>query len=86
MTQSFTFETTPHVICEVGASGRLAGLCADLGAARTMIVTDPGLEKAGVLKAALEGFEAGGHAVTVFTDVQADPPGSGGSSRRSGRP
>jgi alcohol dehydrogenase class IV len=74
MTQSFTFETTPHVVCETGSSGRLAALCADLGAARTLIVTDPGLEKAGVLAAALDGFKAAGQSVTVFTDVQADPP------------
>jgi alcohol dehydrogenase class IV len=74
MTKSFTFETTPRVVTEAGGSARLADLCAALGATRTLIVTDAGLEKAGVLKAALDGFAASGRVVSVYTDVLADPP------------
>ncbi|WP_413205812.1 iron-containing alcohol dehydrogenase [Rhodospirillum sp. A1_3_36] len=74
MTINFTFETTPRVICEAGGAARLAALCAELGATHTLIVTDAGLERAGVLGPALEGFAAAGQAVTVYTEVLADPP------------
>jgi alcohol dehydrogenase class IV len=74
MTINFTFETTPRVICEAGGAARLAALCAELGATHTLIVTDAGLEKAGVLGPALEGFAAADQAVTVYTEVLADPP------------
>lgn len=45
----FTFETTPRVVCEMGAATRLPELCAELGGTRVLIVTDPGLRKAGLL-------------------------------------
>jgi len=70
----FTFETTPRIVCEDGASRRLSALAAELGFSRPLIVTDPGLAKAGVLDGALESFKAGGQGVEVFSDVMADPP------------
>ncbi|MGR7997786.1 iron-containing alcohol dehydrogenase [Xanthobacter sp. ZOL 2024] len=74
MTQNFTFETTPYVIQQIGGATRLPALCAELGAARPMIVTDAGLMTFGVLTPVLEAFAAAGQKVEVFTDVQADPP------------
>jgi alcohol dehydrogenase class IV len=70
----FTFETTPRIVCEDGASRRLGALAAELGVSRPLIVTDPGLAKAGVLDGALESFRASGQVVEVFSDVMADPP------------
>jgi alcohol dehydrogenase class IV len=70
----FTFETTPRIVCEDGASRRLGALAAELGVSRPLIVTDPGLAKAGVLDGALESFKASGQVVEVFSDVIADPP------------
>jgi alcohol dehydrogenase class IV len=74
MSLDFTFETTPRMICQTGAAASLAALCAELGATHTMLITDPGLEKAGVLASTLAGFAKAGQKVTVFTKVQADPP------------
>lgn len=70
----FTFETTPRLVCENGAAARLATYCADLGMAHALIVTDRGLEAAGLLAPVLAGFATAGLRVTVFTDVLADPP------------
>ncbi|MCR6632446.1 MAG: iron-containing alcohol dehydrogenase [Magnetospirillum sp.] len=71
---SFTFETTPRIICEDRASARLAALSAELGIRHALIVTDSGLVAAGLLQPALDGFKAAGMAATVFTDVKMDPP------------
>jgi alcohol dehydrogenase class IV len=38
------------------------------------MVTDPGVMKAGLLQAGLRGLEQAGVSVTLFTDVEADPP------------
>ncbi len=73
MTQ-FVFETTPRIVCEPGAAARLGELAAELQVRHALIVTDRGLVQAGVLDGALEGLQAAGVAVTLFTDVLADPP------------
>lgn len=69
----FTFSTTKTIINEVGSAPRLAGLCADHCARSVMLVTDPGIIKVGLLKPVLEGFAASDVAVTVFSEVEADP-------------
>ncbi|WP_395444845.1 iron-containing alcohol dehydrogenase [Caulobacter sp. UC70_42] len=70
----FTFETTPRILCEDGASGRLGQLAAELGIKRPLIVTDRGLFELGVLDDALDSFKAAGLPVELFRDVLADPP------------
>lgn len=70
----FTFETTPRVVCEMGAATRLPELCAELGGTRVLIVTDPGLRKAGCWTCRLAAFEKAGIAATLYSEVQADPP------------
>jgi alcohol dehydrogenase class IV len=71
---SFIFETTPRLICEDGASAKLATLCAELGMQHALIVTDAGLVSAGLLQPALDGFKSAGLKATLFTEVKMDPP------------
>jgi alcohol dehydrogenase class IV len=71
---AFTFETTPRIVCEQGASGRLGRIAADLGVRHVFVVTDRFLLDAGLLAEALAGCEAAGVKATVFSDVLADPP------------
>ncbi|MCW1842690.1 iron-containing alcohol dehydrogenase [Prosthecomicrobium hirschii] len=70
----FAFQTTRHVVVEPGASGRIGALVAELGARHVFLVTDRGIEAAGLLEPALNGLRAAGIAVTLHTDVVADPP------------
>ncbi|MDR6711401.1 alcohol dehydrogenase class IV [Pseudomonas hunanensis] len=71
---TFTFETTPRVICEVDGALRLGSLCRELGAERVLLVSDPGLQRAGLLDAPMQALRDAGVAVTLYSDVQADPP------------
>jgi alcohol dehydrogenase class IV len=70
----FSFATTAQILCEVGASQRLAELCHERGAQRVLIVTDPGISKLGLLNEVLPGFARVGLSVEVFDQVVADPP------------
>ncbi|MFK0087409.1 iron-containing alcohol dehydrogenase [Pseudomonas sp. NPDC090755] len=71
---NFTFETTPRVICEVDGALRLGTLCRELGAERVLLVSDPGLQRAGLLEAPMHALRDAGVEVTLYSDVQADPP------------
>lgn len=71
---TFTFETTPRVICEVDGALRLGALCRELGAERVLLVSDPGLQRAGLLEAPMQALREAGVEVTLYSDVQADPP------------
>ena len=70
----FTFETTPRILCEDGAAARLGALAAEYGMKRPVVVTDPGLVRAGVLAPVEQGLRAAGMSHAVYSDVQADPP------------
>jgi alcohol dehydrogenase class IV len=70
----FSFATTAQIICEIGASQRLAELCRERGARRVLIVTDPGISKLGLLADVLPGFARAELTVEVFDQVVADPP------------
>ncbi|MEA1604978.1 iron-containing alcohol dehydrogenase [Pseudomonas spirodelae] len=72
----FSFATTAQILCEIGASRRLAELCRERGAQRVLIVTDPGISKLGLLDEVLPGFAAADVNVEVFDQVVADPPES----------
>lgn len=72
----FLFATTAQILCESGSAARLAELCKERGAARVMIVTDPGITKLGMLDSITPGFAQAGVAYDVFDAVQADPPES----------
>ena len=70
----FTFETTPRIICQDGASARLGEYARDLGVTHALVVTDRGLRASGVIDQALASFAAAGVALSVFDGVEADPP------------
>ncbi|OHC25611.1 MAG: alcohol dehydrogenase [Pseudomonadales bacterium RIFCSPHIGHO2_02_FULL_60_43] len=70
----FSFATTAQILCEIGASRRLAELCRERGAQRVLIVTDPGISKLGLLDEVLPGFARAELTVEVFDQVVADPP------------
>jgi len=72
----FLFATTAQILCESGSAARLAELCKERGAARVMIVTDPGITTLGMLDSITPGFAQAGVAYDVFDAVQADPPES----------
>lgn len=72
--QPFSFATTAQMLCEIGASRRLAELCRERGAQRVLIVTDPGISKLGLLADVLPGFARTELTVEVFDQVLADPP------------
>ncbi|OWJ83629.1 iron-containing alcohol dehydrogenase [Haematobacter missouriensis] len=73
----FTFNTPGSMLVEWGAAARLGEILAGWFPARSaFIVTDKGLNQAGVLAPALASLEAAGFTVTVFDDVVADPPES----------
>ena len=71
---TFTFETTPRVICEIDGTLRLGALCRELKAERVLLVSDPGLLRAGLLDAPIQAMRDSGLQVTLYSDVQADPP------------
>ncbi|QGZ28952.1 iron-containing alcohol dehydrogenase [Stutzerimonas stutzeri] len=70
----FSFATTAQLICEPGASRRLASLCKERGARSVLIVTDPGITRFGLLGEVLPGFGVEGLNVAVYDQVIADPP------------
>ncbi|HEY0218620.1 MAG TPA: iron-containing alcohol dehydrogenase [Afipia sp.] len=72
--QGFTFQSTKSILVEPGSSSRIGELVKGLGCKSILLVTDTGVQKAGLLKAGLSGLENQGIAVTLFTDVEADPP------------
>ena len=71
---SFTFETTPKIICEQGGADRLGEIARGLNISRLFLVTDAGLVRAGLIEGALASLAKAQVAVTVFSDVLADPP------------
>ncbi|MEQ9347996.1 MAG: iron-containing alcohol dehydrogenase [Thalassospira sp.] len=72
----FTFETTPRVICEFDGALKLGTLCAELGAKRAVLITDPGLKKVGLIDAPFEALKKAGIETLLWTRVEADPPES----------
>ncbi|TDF86629.1 iron-containing alcohol dehydrogenase [Pseudomonas sp. H9] len=70
------FQTTPSLIIEQGASTRLADHVRTLGGSSVLLVTDAGVVAARLLDAVLAGLKEQAVAVTVFSQVQADPPES----------
>jgi alcohol dehydrogenase class IV len=73
-TVSFEFHTPRSTMVGAGASARLGELATQLSCRSIFLVTDKGVEQAGLLGPALAGLAAAGVAVTVYSDVIADPP------------
>lgn len=71
---AFTFNTTKSVICEPGAIKKLGAIVKEQIGKRVLIVTDPGLIKAGLLTSATDSLDQAGVEYKVFDGVVADPP------------
>ncbi|MDH4873556.1 iron-containing alcohol dehydrogenase [Pseudomonas sp. BN515] len=74
--RTLAFNTTKSILIECGAARRLAASVRGMGCQSVLIVTDPGVLKAGLLDSVLPELERDGLRVAVFSDVQADPPES----------
>lgn len=70
----FVFNTTRSIQFGAGALGRLGDLARAHAGTRVMLVTDPGMMTTGIVGRAADALEAAGIAVTLFSDVEADPP------------
>src|SRR5690606_7417939 len=64
----FTFSTTRSLVCEPGASARLADYARDLGITRPCLVTDGGIAASGLLEPVSQALSGAGLAVTLFRD------------------
>jgi alcohol dehydrogenase class IV len=74
--KNFEFNTAKSLIVERGGAGRLGERISAMGCKRVLLVTDSGLLGSGMLDPALSNLRSCGVHVTLFSDVQADPPES----------
>lgn len=72
--RGFRYQSTKSALVKAGSSARLGELLVGLGSRSALLVTDKGVEAAGLLESALNSCREVGVKVTVFTDVEADPP------------
>lgn len=70
----FTFQTTPNILFETGASAKLPEIVGPFGAKRVMLVTDKGVRDAGLTRSAENALAKAGMSVSVYDEVEADPP------------
>lgn len=71
----FTFQTVPDIRCALGASLTLSDILGAQGWHGTvMLITDPGVLKAGLVGDAVGALTEAGFSVVVHHDVMADPP------------
>ena len=70
----FVFNTAASIQFGAGAMDQLGGMAAARMGTRVLLVTDPGLVETGIVARSISILEAAGIAVTVFAEVQADPP------------
>lgn len=70
----FQFETAPRIVCQPGAVAQLGTFARNLGISHVLLVTDAGLQQAGLTQAAVASLAAASVAVSIFSDVRADPP------------
>jgi alcohol dehydrogenase len=72
----FAFSTVPHIVSELGATGRLGQHIAQRfpDTRRALLVTDPGFLRTGLVDAPAASLRAVGLAVDIYSQVVADPP------------
>lgn len=72
----FTFSTVPHIVSEIGTVKKIGALVQQYfpKARRALIVTDGGFLKTGLVDAPIASLREAGLAVSIFSDVVADPP------------
>jgi alcohol dehydrogenase len=71
--QPFDFHTPTRVMFGPGTLGRLGELACELGAARALLVTDPGLKTAGHPQRAQQSLHDAGLEVFLFDEVEENP-------------
>ncbi len=73
----FDFRTVPSLICQSGSAGRLDSYCKNQGwLGDVLIVTDPGVRRAGLIEASVLCLQEAGRRVAICDEVVADPPES----------
>lgn len=70
----FRFDSVAHLICQPGSSAQLAQHVSFLNLSHILLVTDAGVIQHGLHLPALRSLEQAGLRVSVYSDVQADPP------------
>ena len=76
MMKPFTFNTTPSLRMGAGLAGEIGEITRPICGDRVLLVTDPGMMATGLVQQVKDGLCAAGVAVTLFDQVQADPPES----------
>ena len=71
--QAFTLHTTPHIVFEPGGIRRLGEIAGDLLGEHVLLITDPGLQKAGLAALAVDALTQSGATVEVYGEVEEDP-------------
>jgi alcohol dehydrogenase class IV len=70
----FTFNTTPSLRMGAGLARQLADIVRPVCGEDILFVTDPGMVATGLVGQVVDNLRAAGLRVTVFDQVQADPP------------
>jgi alcohol dehydrogenase len=73
MLPSFDYQPLGRVVFEAGGLARLGELARELGGTRALLVTDPGLEKAGHPQRAIASLRDAGLHVALFDGVEENP-------------
>lgn len=68
------FSATPRILLKEGATRELAPMLVERGYCQVLIVTDQGVVKAGIVSPVAEALKDSGVGVTVFDQVEPDPP------------
>ena len=76
MMNPFSFNTTPSLRMGAGLAGEIGEITRPICGDRVLLVTDPGMMATGLVQQAADRLRAAGVAVTLFDQVQADPPES----------
>ena len=71
--QSFDFQSSTRVIFGENALDQLGNLTKELGGIRVLLVTDPGIARAGILEKALDSLKAACLDAFVFDGVEENP-------------
>ena len=71
--QSFNFQSSTRVVFGENALDQLGDLTKELGGGRVLLVTDPGIIRAGILDRALDSLKAASLEVFVFDGVEENP-------------
>jgi len=74
MMNPFSFNTTRSLRMGAGLAGELGQITRPICGDRVLLVTDPGMMATGLVQQATDCLRAAGVEVTLFDQVQADPP------------